>query len=251
MSNFLAAFDAYSLKARIYPALLAMLPLILAVITIFPAVISINLSKSIILTLLLLGLLYLMSNLARFRGKLAEPKLLERWGGWPSTILLRHRDATIDSYTKARYISVLAGMCPDLIFPNPNEESAGFEAADNIYRSATKRLIEARRGAEYKMLHDENIQYGFRRNAFGLKPVAVALALFSALAIIAMWVINFNSSLAPNNIWEKLSSDWHLPALVIFDVCWAIMWIVIFSEQFVLRGAYEYAVALLRTLDAS
>jgi hypothetical protein len=60
------------------------------------------------------GLFYLLVNVSRGEGKRIQPSLLKKWGGWPSTIVLRHSDTTIDAYTKARYHAALAKLAPDV-----------------------------------------------------------------------------------------------------------------------------------------
>src|SRR5689334_13223644 len=93
--------DAYSLKARIYPTILALLPILIIVVFF-----SIQF-ESIIHSLSSLGLVavlgYLLSQLGRDQGKKKESELWKSWGGSPTTQLLRLTDHSIDKYTKERY----------------------------------------------------------------------------------------------------------------------------------------------------
>jgi hypothetical protein len=43
------------------------------------------------------GLFYVLVNVSRGEGKRIQPGLLEKWGGWPSTVVLCHSDTTIDA----------------------------------------------------------------------------------------------------------------------------------------------------------
>ena len=101
--------------------------------------------------------LYFLASLTRSRGKIIEQRLNESLGGWQTTIVLRHRDSTIDAITKTRYHEALSKLNGDAKFPTPAEELQSPSDADDFYRSATKRLIEARRGPRYQMLHDERM----------------------------------------------------------------------------------------------
>src|SRR5690606_31393015 len=120
-------------------------------------------------------------------GKRVETALLAEWGAWPTTQFLRHRDATIDPFTKARYHAKLQVICPDLSLPTKEDEQANPRRTDDVYRSATMRLLEQRRGPEYKLIQGENAHYGFRRNLLGLRPVACFLVGSSSLVTAVAW----------------------------------------------------------------
>lgn len=168
-------FDQYNREARLYPALIASAPVLWTIAVLAPQVFT-DWPKGTVTVVLCGCLLYSAASLARHQGKRLEPKLLQLWGGWPTTTILRHRDSRIDSLTKRRYHSELERLCPGLKMPSCDEEAAFPEKADEVYRSATKRLIEARRGAKYQLLLSENASYGFRRNLLGLKSAAIAVA---------------------------------------------------------------------------
>jgi hypothetical protein len=85
--------DPYERQARLYPALLALLPLLAMIMLLYSPKAS---ALTSILTLAVsCGGLYLMTNLCREFGKRLEEKLFREWGGKPTTQLLRHRDHTI------------------------------------------------------------------------------------------------------------------------------------------------------------
>ena len=97
--------DPYERTARLYPALLALMPLLVMVMLLYG-------SKATALTgavtiAVSCGGLYLTTNLCRELGKRLEDKLYLKWGGKPTTQLLRHRDKTIEAVTK-RQVSFLS-----------------------------------------------------------------------------------------------------------------------------------------------
>lgn len=242
-------FDSYNRVARLYPALLAIAPILCSAIVVFPSIVS-NIPRSAAAVFGLSCLAYFLASLARSRGKIIEEGLLSSWGGWPTTLILRHRDRRIDPITKARYHAKLVALCPDLVMPSPTEEQNTPAAADDIYRSATKRLIELRRGPEYAMLHHENASYGFRRNMLGLKPIALTVSAIAALVTALGWL----AVLWPSPTWQSLRDSIvtypYLPVLFAFNVGYFLLWAIMINERLVQQAAYEYAEALFRTLDS-
>jgi hypothetical protein len=195
-------------------------------------------------------LFYLLASIARSRGKVIEERLISNSGGWPSTIVLRHRDTTVDRLTKARYHQRLADLCPDLRFPSPDEEAAAPSDADAVYRSATKRLIELRRGAEYQMLHRENASYGFRRNALGLKPVSIAITLLvMAVTAIIWWRAFPADTLTGVAASADVARRWYVYGLFAVDLAYIGIWVFVIRPEFVAQAGREYAEALFRTLE--
>lgn len=243
-------FDRYQWVARWLPASITLLPLIVtcgAVKTdLFAGAIPPLCGSAAAAS----GLVVLLMNLARARGKAVEADLLAAWGGWPTTVLLRHGNGRIDRFTKERYHAALQALCPGLILPTPAEERAAPARADELYRSATTRLIERRRDASYKLLHRENAQYGFRRNLLGLKPVALLLVLVAlALAGGVVWV--GLGQLVPERaaLYADLANRSSVYAAVGVDLASLVLWLMLVRPRFVRLSADEYAMALLRTLD--
>jgi len=92
--------DPYERPARLYPALLALLPLLALIMLVYgPKAAALTGAVTVAVSC---GGLYLTTNLCRDLGKRLEEKLYRAWGGKPTTQLLRHRDATIEVVTKRR-----------------------------------------------------------------------------------------------------------------------------------------------------
>ncbi len=242
--------NRYTLVARVYPALLAIAPVIWTAVLLFPESLS-DLRKGAISVIAIGGVLYLLASLARYQGKRIEPELLKRWNGWPTTVLLRHCDHTIDPHTKARYHARLCELCDGLKLPTPDEERTAPVNADCAYRSATTRLIEARRGPAYRMLQDENASYGFRRNLLGLKPFAIGLALMAALVTVLVGAMIVKSPVSIVSIVDTIRDHPDLSALLVADLIYAATFAFMVSTHFVAQSAQEYALALFRTLELS
>ena len=97
--------------------------------------------------------------------------------------LLRWRDDRIDRHTKQQYHTFLARVVPTARFPSHADELADPSCADEAYEAATRWLLGKTRDITvYRLLFNENVYYGFRRNVLGLRPFGVTVALLVALA---------------------------------------------------------------------
>ena len=238
MGDLLKLFDSYNRVARLYPAVIVMMSVLWTAAVVAPKLLDFDMSKTTVTALVAAALLYALATVARSRGKILEPQLLARWGGWPTTAMLRHRDQTRDVYTKNRYIAALQRLCPGLPWPTEDDERRNPEEADKVYRSATLALIEQRRDSKYKLLHRENASYGFRRNLLGLKPIAVAIVLVCAISAGAVW------HLRPGTITTDV-----LALLLVADLAILTFWLGVVRPNYIHQSAVEYGLALFRTLE--
>lgn len=226
-------FDEYEIRARIYPALIASLPLVALFYAAAPGAKSgLGVGAG---TLLECAVLYFLARIARDRGSRVQPCLYERWDGKPTTRLLRHRDATIDPITKARYKSSLSRMT-GVDFPSAATELQNPVEADDAYESCVRALLEQRRDLrKYRLIFSENCNYGFARNLLGIRSLGISLSLISLATGGAMFLF-FGSS---------------IPILVSFTVSAAILCflLVYVNEGMVKRSGEAYATALLRSCE--
>jgi hypothetical protein len=164
--------DEYDLRARLLPALVITFPALAFIYGMVPAARGFwgGVSGSV----LELAVLSVLMRIGRDRGARLQSCLYTRWGGKPTTIMLRHSDRHLDSHTKERYKKVLQQMS-GLQLPNPDQERADPATADAVYESCVRVLIEKRRGKPYRLLFNENCNYGFVRNLVGLKPIGLTL----------------------------------------------------------------------------
>lgn len=179
--------DPYERKARLYPALICLFPIMIDVSISYPKVFS-TLSGFVALGLAV-GLLELLSNLARDRGKSLEAGLYKEWGGMPSVTIFRHSDNRIPSPAKLKYHEVLSEISK-INAPSKEYELQQPTQADEIYLSWSDYLRgKTRDQKKYSLLFKENINYGFRRNVLGIKWLCV-LSSFIAVAILFFPVCN-------------------------------------------------------------
>ncbi|WP_179060095.1 hypothetical protein [Pseudomonas taiwanensis] len=235
--------DPYERQARLYPALLCLLPF---------AVMAIALYGNQMLQLKGLwwlagavGGLYLLSDIARSLGKGKEKGLWLRWGGVPSVQVLRHHDDVLDSVSKRRYHDFLARKLK-VVFPSREIEGADPGAADAVYAAAGNWLREATRDKKkFDLLFRANVTYGYRRNGFGVRW----LGLLMCLGVVA-WVM---LRLGLSSWAQRLDAVAHPEALlgageavtIGVALVMAVVWIFYFSEARVREAAFSYAQRLV------
>jgi hypothetical protein len=230
--------DPYSMRARLQPALLMLLPACAALLIIAPA--QLEPAKTIALLAGALGGAMMLSNVVRDAGKTLEPRLWQAWGGKPSVALLRHRDTVLSPAVKARYHTRLAKALGHRL-PTPAEESADGTSADSVYEAANAWLLANSRDQEkFQALFAENVSYGFRRNLLGLRPWILASCV---VALIAIAVAYFTPLLATPP--EPRAA---MAAAAIVTI-YATIFVVIVNRRWVRRAADAYAMRLLETAD--
>lgn len=240
--------DPYERQARLWPALLALLPLIVMLwLEYGPKVSALSNVGTLVASC---GGLYFLSNVSREYGKRLEIKLFDSWGGKPTTQLLRHRDTTIEAVTKVRYHAFLSANIK-VPFPDKEQELSNPRAADDIYQSSVRWLLNKTSDIkQFSLLFKENTTYGFRRNALGLKSVGVAASLSSLIWVLVVQGIingqskNFINAAGLRALPETAVISLATSALMFF------VWVFIFTKASVRTAAFTYAETLLRTCDA-
>src|SRR5437867_453085 len=97
--------DAYSMRARIQPALLVALPVALAILVIDPSHVLIgNVAWTVAAWA---GGTALVAQLARDRGKAGEAGLFREWGGKPTAVALRHAGSKNPALLARRHAQLL------------------------------------------------------------------------------------------------------------------------------------------------
>ena len=242
--------DPYERPARLYPALLALLPLLALIILLYGP--NATALTGVVTVAVSCGGLYLTTNLCRELGKRLEENLYREWGGKPTTQLLRHRDKTIEEVTKRRYHSFLAAKINEP-FPDKDQEANNPEAADEVYQSGVRWLLNRTRpddGKRFDLIFKENVAYGFRRNALGMKPVGLIVSLGSLL-----WVLATEGALfSPSHRFIDLKALSRMPepaiATLIVSAVMVVAWMLFFTKASARTAAFTYAETLLRVCDS-
>lgn len=234
--------DPYNRRARLAPALLALLPIALVALILFPELES--KTATLFGIAAYFGGAAWLTQIGRERGKRLEPELFHSWGGTPSMAFLRHRDGRISAITKARYHAFLEAHVPGLSMPSAEEEARTPDIADDVYISATDWLLTVTRDKErFRLVFEENMNYGFRRNLCALRPIAVIVDFILIIAVVAL-----HTTLGPEL--DAATIDLNLPALIALAVIAGHL--ILFlgaTKRWVKTAADAYALQLLAACD--
>lgn len=164
--------DAYARRARLAPAVLAGLPAL--VLLAAGAVAPTRTASIVALVLGALGLV--ICGAVRDAGRAIQRDLWASWGGPPAVQRLRWHGPD-DHDVVARRHAQLAQILGEPL-PTEDEEASTPKAADRRYEYAVEALRELTRPTDqYPLVFAENVEYGFRRNCLGLRPVGMGIAV--------------------------------------------------------------------------
>ena len=185
--------DTYTLRARMAPVFVVLIPAIMATTAWAPDALSLTVGSTAIIVSV--GLSMLAAQVGRNFGKRKEEALWASWGGAPTTQLLRHRNTNVNRVLLDRFHYRLRQLRPDLPIPTAADEARDPHAADQVYGAATRYLIGATRDTRrFPLIFKENVNYGFLRNLWGLKPFGVIITLLGAAAcLLRLWLIYQNN----------------------------------------------------------
>jgi hypothetical protein len=238
--------DSYNRQARLYPALITILPPLLLAATWLPAQASAG--EIVVSIAAACGLLFLLADFARAKGKALEKRLLKTWGDWPTTAILRHRDDTLSPEVKTRYHRFLSKQRSIGALPTAQDEKNDPTRADVKYAAAVTWLKEQCRGDTFTLVDKENITYGFRRNLAGLKMVGSALCLVTLLVPIALLDLHTpDLASALMQVYARLL----VPTLAVIGLSFLglLGWLFGVNARWVRQAGEQYAVALLACCD--
>jgi hypothetical protein len=238
MTTLLDMTNTYTRRARLTPALIVVLPLGLAILSWSPDGLK---SWTVLWSLFVwAGGTALMAQVARDRGRKKEKDLFDTWGGKPTTRLLRFAGSDNPILVIRRHASLRKAL-PEIHIPNEAEESADPQHADNVYDTCVRWLLEQTRDQKkFSLLFEENCNYGFRRNLWGMKPMGVVLCVIGFALGLAAIVIHGQTHVAVSPI--SYGGAACTLALLAFWIIWC-------SPGWVKLSADAYAERLLAASD--
>jgi len=233
-------FDSYSLRAQLFPALIATAPVVALFYTLVPWD-SFHPSQ-LVATLGAGALLYGFTDLASEWGRGIQLKIFNSIGGMPSTRLLRYRDQEYRAREKQRWHEFLAEkIC--MTSPTERDEIERPTEADLFYKTAGNWLRQNTRDrAKYRVLFEKNVSYGYRRNVLALKTLGLTLNLstLTACALLVVYGHHFG-----------LNYDYPTFYFVfIIAAAHATYFIFFVNLPFAARSAEEYGRHLIHTIES-
>ena len=237
--------DPYERKARLKPGLFCGAPLAASVVLLIPELGAIWGSIGAVVVYCG-GSLWLIQTV-RDRGKALEAGLYRSWGGKPSVAMLRHRDDRLDSTTKARYRRFLCGAVPGLVLASSDDERKDPEQADARLESANRWLLaQTTDHARFALLFTENMNYGYRRNLLGMRPVALGLDVAALVLVTWVGVTCWTGQVAGTI--QSLAPEWW--ASLAIAVVHTLVFVGYVRADWVRASAETYAGQLLAACDS-
>jgi hypothetical protein len=232
--------DSYDRPARLYPALLLIAPIVVVAVAIMSE--DLTVLKTLGTLAAGCGGAFLLSQLARDSGKKREKELFEQWGGLPSVAIFRHRDPRLNEITKSRYHKKLASLVPEANAPSVADEQADPVRADRVYAAwSTYLRVNTRDTKKYALLFRENVNYGYRRNVFGLRLIGIIISVFSCV-VSAIWLYLQYASTG------RVSAE--IAGAFLFAFAFLLLWVFRFSSSWVRVPADAYAERLAETTES-
>ena len=125
--------------------------------------------------------------------------------------------------------------------PATAEEHDDRAGDDHWYETVTKFLLENTRDkGRFPLILEENITYGFRRNLYGLKQLALATI---AISIFYLLWLNRIDLLSGSILSNKFIT------LIVGSIFVTALWVFVVTPAWVREAANDYARQLLMALD--
>jgi hypothetical protein len=138
------------------------------------------------------GAPYLAAQWGRTAGRRKEPDLWARWGGSPTTRLLRFASGEATATVEHRHENV--ERATGIRLPTAAEEAADPARSDAVYNNAISNLKEGTRDkTTFPLVFGENVNYGFRRNLWGRKAIGLSVSIITGLIAIVVLVATYFS----------------------------------------------------------
>ena len=246
------SFDPYVFLARIQSVLIVIAPLGLLMLAFLP---KDPLFVTVFFTLTgAAGGPAIAAQVGRGPGKKKEAALWESWHGAPTTRLLRHRhipgDITLASGLR-RQVEQWTGNP----LPTEQEELADPAWADTKYEEATNALREATRDkVRFPLVFAENVNYGFRRNLWGLKPIGASVSVALVLVSWTMFLLTIWERPWPDPWWGILANPDSIVtmrfAVGVAMIGYAALWLFWVKPSWVRDAADNYARRLMESVQA-
>lgn len=191
-------FDVYTFRARLLPAAVAVIAPVCAIASWLPLVRETVMGGAATASVLALLVGWILAQMVGNKGRELEPTLWAKWGGPPTTRLLRHSNATVNRETRHHYHRQLERLFPDTPPPSAEDEAAHRENADARWSLITERLRgNTRDTTTFSHLFSENCQYGAWRNLFAIRKECIIGAVMALLIAIAhiLYVLRIRTTL--------------------------------------------------------
>jgi hypothetical protein len=228
--------DKYERQARLVPGLLALLPVAVTITALglrHAPVVSVVVS-----ILSLAGGPVLLADTIRGLGLKEQDHLWTTWGGAPTTIALRLREATSNEVQRDIWRKAIKEVTR-IQLASARSEAVNPSQADQKIEAAVSRIREVTRyDQRFYMVQVENRGYGYRRNFYAVRNLGRLVALLGLAIILGFILWPVISGKHPD-----VQAAYILGSLV--DAVIAAGWYVLPSTKGVRQAGDKYAHQLL------
>ena len=228
--------DRYELKARLFPAIIALLPALPMIGSLIGYLPKSPITNLYVGMLIIFSVLATMSYLASALGRRYERKLWPRWPYDAPTNLWLQPENTLHSAVQKRqwYDAIKSSTGIDI--QEAIHVNNSFER-DRVINDAVASLRQRFRASQTSdLLVKHNEDYGFARNLAGLKIVWLSLSVISLVSSVVAYLLSSETSLA-----------WSVTAFLLLVVAILIHYL---TERFVRDRADRYAESFFGALMA-
>jgi hypothetical protein len=182
-----------------------------------------------------IGVVFALSDWVRGKGQAIEGRLVRDWNGMPTARLLRLEGTSNVQITKRRRQNVQDVIGRSL--PSRRQERDDPEMALQKFDAAIKEIIPLVRGRDKdRLLHEENVRYGFRRNLLAVRPFVIGISIVVSVGDLVLVMIGIGSPVV-------------LVALA-FSLCEAVAAAVIVRPGWVEQAATTYSERFYDALES-
>ena len=179
-----------------------------------------------------------LGQIARDQGKKRESELFRRWGGKPSALALSFVGGYFDRATLERVHRKLRELDASLHLPDSLEEEttdpararAGYESANDLLLSRT------RDHERFRLVFEENVNYGYRRNLWAMKSVGLLMATLGVAVSAARFIVMAN---------DESSVIWSAGSGALVGVMLGLFWLTKVNPAWVRTAADAFAKQLV------
>lgn len=184
-------FDSYEIRARIAPTVIIILPLIVMCFSIF------QIPESLITAIISLGLffivIYSLSFVIRELGIKMQKELWKKWGGPPSTLIMRCEDPHLGLELKKQLYKKIEKKYK-IKLPRQNDQLSDPNNFSRISEGIFNRVkADLHEKSQDDRWEKQNAEYGFLRNLAGSRLLWCIISLIGIFGCFIGWIFYKNN----------------------------------------------------------
>lgn len=220
----ISIFDRYDIRTRIFALVFCLCPVILEAYILFDFIRNISSTVIVLISLLAYACLFIcwiryFGNRSQTADYIAE--------------FLSPKSTAINKIALQRYYRIIAELEPsfsDLLQAEPNSE---------LINELSNWLRQKTRGDRFKLVQEENINYGFIRNIYSVKKIFLAsYAIYTLVLVLTLFFVNRDNIILSRYI-----------ACGFIHIITFMIWILCVTNKLLTFSAEKYALAVIHAID--